>query len=337
MLACLLVGVIFPQDGMSVASVWDSLEPSINSSSNYGRAFVAEFMLTYILIFVIFAVVFDEIEEEKKQSMTLKGFANSRGLTLYTSTPQSKSGFAPIAIGCLIGVLTNMGATSSGGAFNPAGICFACFCALCFVAAVFRVCVSRIFPFRVHPRGPHLSFLRLRLGVFGPALFSAKWKDIWVYWIGDLLGAAAAAFTRYISISLPKLILLYSLLFTPHDPISIMRAFVSPIATTSSVLHPSEHSRDNHSNNTNQPTNEQTNSGGLTAWALKNQRAQNRQRTTGGARMSVANNRASLVAAAHAAAAEAEEANAALSGGARREGSDGSGTMEGYVRSDAQV
>lgn len=53
-----------------------------------------------------------------KDSMSFKTISDSRGLTLYTSTPQSKTGFAPFAIGFTIFSLSLIGG-SSGGAFNP--------------------------------------------------------------------------------------------------------------------------------------------------------------------------------------------------------------------------
>jgi len=81
--------------------------------------------------------------------------ANSYGLTLYSTSPQTKTGFAPFAIGFTVGFLTLIGGTVSGGAFNPAR-------------------------------------------VFAPALFSGKWTHQWVYWLGDLSGAACAAGIQFL-------------------------------------------------------------------------------------------------------------------------------------------
>jgi hypothetical protein len=50
--------------------------------------------------------------------MTLNVVSRSRGLTLYATTPQSKFGFAPIAIGFTVFGISQVGG-SSGGAFNP--------------------------------------------------------------------------------------------------------------------------------------------------------------------------------------------------------------------------
>jgi glycerol uptake facilitator-like aquaporin len=80
-----------------------------------GQAFLMEAVLTFILIYVIFAVAFDTIPSVKVQK------ANSGGkLTIYTTSGQTKAGFAPIAIGFTLGFLTFLGGTVSGGAFNPA-------------------------------------------------------------------------------------------------------------------------------------------------------------------------------------------------------------------------
>jgi len=81
--------------------------------------------------------------------------ANAYGLTLYSTSPQTKTGFAPFAIGFTVGFLTLIGGAVSGGAFNPAR-------------------------------------------VFAPALFSGEWKNQWVYWLGDLSGAAGAAGVQFL-------------------------------------------------------------------------------------------------------------------------------------------
>lgn len=81
-----------------------------------GRIFFTEFMLTFILgntllcprppprtilrlrlirvrwcaVFVVFTVAFETVEDRKRGLTKIKGFANSRGLTLYAANPQSK-------------------------------------------------------------------------------------------------------------------------------------------------------------------------------------------------------------------------------------------------------
>lgn len=113
-----------------------------------GKVFATEFFLTFILTYVAFTVAFEDAEQMKKQTMSVKSLSDSMGLTVYASTPQSKTGFAPFSIGFTVFSLSLIGG-SSGGAFNPARL-------------------------------------------FGPALFSGRWDAVWLYWIGEFLGAACA-------------------------------------------------------------------------------------------------------------------------------------------------
>ena len=117
-------------------------------SNTLGKVFATEFFLTFILSYVAFTVAFEEAEDEKKNNMSLKTMSDSKGLAIYASTPQSKSGFAPFTIGFAIFILSMIGGTS-GGAFNPGRI-------------------------------------------FGPAIFSGKWDYLWLYWLGEVIGASAA-------------------------------------------------------------------------------------------------------------------------------------------------
>lgn len=88
--------------------------------ANIGSVFAIEFFLTFILVFVIFTVAFEDVEQQKRATMSFRGVANSSGLTVYTTTPQSKTGFAPLAIGLTLGVLQAIGGSISGACFNPA-------------------------------------------------------------------------------------------------------------------------------------------------------------------------------------------------------------------------
>jgi glycerol uptake facilitator-like aquaporin len=85
-----------------------------------GSVFAIEFILTFILVFIIFTVAFEDVEQQKRATMSFRGVSNSRGLTLYSTTPQSKTGFAPLAIGVTLGALQAIGGTTSGSCFNPA-------------------------------------------------------------------------------------------------------------------------------------------------------------------------------------------------------------------------
>lgn len=82
------------------------------------KVFSTEFFLTFILTYVGFTVAFEDAERQKKESMSFKTISDSKGLTLYASTPQSKTGFAPFSIGLTIFSLTLISG-GSGGAFNP--------------------------------------------------------------------------------------------------------------------------------------------------------------------------------------------------------------------------
>jgi glycerol uptake facilitator-like aquaporin len=84
-----------------------------------GRVFATEFILTFVLTYVAFTIAFEDAESQKKDSMSIKGIQETRGLTIYASNPQSKTGFAPFVIGFTIFSLALISG-SSGGAFNQA-------------------------------------------------------------------------------------------------------------------------------------------------------------------------------------------------------------------------
>jgi len=46
--------------------------------------------------------------------MNLNTVSSTRGLTIYATTPQSKFGFAPLAIGFTVFSVTQVGGTSGG-------------------------------------------------------------------------------------------------------------------------------------------------------------------------------------------------------------------------------
>eukprot|EP01012_Entosiphon_sulcatum_P026186 TRINITY_DN31591_c0_g1_i1.p1 TRINITY_DN31591_c0_g1~~TRINITY_DN31591_c0_g1_i1.p1 ORF type:complete len:345 (-),score=41.09 TRINITY_DN31591_c0_g1_i1:9-1016(-) len=125
------------------------------------QAFLMEGTLSFILCYVVLATAFDQVERVDTSLSTALATANKdnplAGLTIYSVAGTSKSGFAPIAIGFAVGLLTMIGGGVSGGAFNPAR-------------------------------------------VFGPALVTGKIfteGSLWVYWIGDSLGAALAGLTQH--------------------------------------------------------------------------------------------------------------------------------------------
>lgn len=144
-LAMCLVTSMFHGD---MKAIHNAIAVVPGKDANLEKVFATEFFLTFILTYVAFTVVFEDAEQRKKETMSFKSMSDSVGLTLYASTPQSKTGFAPFSIGFTIFSLSLVGG-SSGGAFNPARL-------------------------------------------FGPALFSGKWDYLWLYWLGEILGASAA-------------------------------------------------------------------------------------------------------------------------------------------------
>jgi len=85
-----------------------------------------EFTLTYILVYVIFSVAFDTVENkvEIQQLPTSKeqGLENVEveKMVIYSTSGDSKALFAPISIGFQLGLLSLVGGSVSGGAYNPA-------------------------------------------------------------------------------------------------------------------------------------------------------------------------------------------------------------------------
>jgi hypothetical protein len=117
MISMCIVASMFQGDDMNI--IYSSVAIIPSKSADLGKVFATEFFLTFILTYVAFTVVFEDAEMRKKESMSIKSISDSVGLTLYASTPQSKTGFAPFSIGFTVFSLSMVGG-SSGGAFNPA-------------------------------------------------------------------------------------------------------------------------------------------------------------------------------------------------------------------------
>jgi glycerol uptake facilitator-like aquaporin len=112
-----------------------AVQPS--SGAQLYKVFFTELFLTFILTYVAFTAAYEEAEEALKAKsgavkkvVTLDSMDPSNvrgsilnrsegGLTLFSSNPQSKSGFAPFAIGFTLFVLACFGGTG-GGVLNPA-------------------------------------------------------------------------------------------------------------------------------------------------------------------------------------------------------------------------
>lgn len=112
----LIVISIFPDDhGQFIDAV--AIVPA--SDTYLGKIFATEFFTTFFLVYTAFTVAFEDAEKNKKDNLSVKTLADSRGLTVYASNPQSKTGFAPFSIGFTIFSMSLVGGTS-GGAFNQA-------------------------------------------------------------------------------------------------------------------------------------------------------------------------------------------------------------------------
>lgn len=91
------------------------------NSKDVSAFFFSEFCMTFALVFMSFTVAFEESEKEKIRSTPLRKLTESDGLSVYLSTPQSRTGFAPFAIGFMIFSM-NLMTGNSNSAFNPASL-----------------------------------------------------------------------------------------------------------------------------------------------------------------------------------------------------------------------
>lgn len=112
----LIVTAIFPD---SHSEFFDAIAIEPINDTYLGKVFATEFFTTFFLIYTAFTVAFEDAEKNKKDNLSVKTLADSRGLTVYASNPQSKTGFAPFSIGFTVFSLSLVGGTS-GGAFNQA-------------------------------------------------------------------------------------------------------------------------------------------------------------------------------------------------------------------------
>jgi len=124
--------------------------------ANIGNAFLTELILTFILVYVIFAVAFDTVDNKNVQVVNTPGGKQKKG-------------------GNSLTIYTTSGATKAG--FAPIAIGFT-LGFLCFMGG--SVSGGAFNPARV----------------FGPALVGNVWKDHWLYWIADFLGAGMAGYTQ---------------------------------------------------------------------------------------------------------------------------------------------
>jgi glycerol uptake facilitator-like aquaporin len=113
--AMIVVTVIF-SGGMGHIYNFLSVEPA--EGANLGKVFATEAFLTFFLTYTAFTVAFEDAELQKKESMSIKKISDAKGLTLYATTPQSKTGFAPFSIGFVLFSISLISGTS-GGASTP--------------------------------------------------------------------------------------------------------------------------------------------------------------------------------------------------------------------------
>jgi len=106
--AALLIAACFPSGINAVRSV--AVHPA--SDVSLGQAFWIEVILSFIFVYVIFATAFDTVESGTKGKKMMK----------YSTSGETKAGYAPIAIGFTLGACVFCSGSISGGAFNPARV-----------------------------------------------------------------------------------------------------------------------------------------------------------------------------------------------------------------------
>jgi len=148
--------VTFPDSSSRLASLALTPPAEINAIHHI----TMEFTLQFILVFVIFSVAFDTVDSRSVEIKQLPGDAdvgakdvNVQKMVIYSTGGDSKSLFAGVSIGFQLGLLSLVGGSVSGGAYNPAR-------------------------------------------AFGAAMISGVWSDQWIIWLGDLCGAALAAYVQ---------------------------------------------------------------------------------------------------------------------------------------------
>ncbi|KAJ3389054.1 hypothetical protein HDU92_001183 [Lobulomyces angularis] len=118
-LATIWVMAVFPKHLPTGITVSNALVVNLDANTKLVNAFFMEVTLSFILVYVIFATAFDTVDTNPVKVDGGKG-AVGNNLTIYTTSGNSKAGFAPIAIGFTLGFLGLLGGSVSGGCFNPA-------------------------------------------------------------------------------------------------------------------------------------------------------------------------------------------------------------------------
>ncbi|KAH6560726.1 hypothetical protein BASA50_007238 [Batrachochytrium salamandrivorans] len=159
-IATLFLFVVFPGvGGNGVTSIPSFLVVDIDSSAHIVQAFFMELILTFILVYVIFATAFDTVD--------------TKGVKVNTGNGERDQ-----TSGNNLTIYTTSGTTKAG--FAPLAIGFT----LGFLGLIGGTVSGGAFnPARA----------------FGPTLISGQgWTHHWIYWVGDLTGAALAGWAQHL-------------------------------------------------------------------------------------------------------------------------------------------
>lgn len=177
-----------------------------------GRIFFTQVLGTFMLTYVAFTMGYEEAALEKEAESKVKQVHASDGLYLFSSSPQSKTGFAPFAVGFIVFVAAVYGG-SSGCLLNPSRM---------FGPAIFSGSMPSFFGFMSVPSCMVERYLRayrpnLRMYVYivcmilsfssiltsMPAYIhtylllcgmpTGVWDYFYLYWLGMFTGAGLAA------------------------------------------------------------------------------------------------------------------------------------------------
>lgn len=119
--------VVFPKaHDEQFKSIPLSVVVDIDKTAGVAHAFFMEMSLTFVLVYVVFATAFDTVDTTGAVKVAADGTKSGgdagKNLTIYTTSGNTKAGFAPVAIGFTLGFLGLLGGSVSGGAFNPARV-----------------------------------------------------------------------------------------------------------------------------------------------------------------------------------------------------------------------
>eukprot|EP01089_Gocevia_fonbrunei_P009231 TRINITY_DN212_c0_g2_i1.p1 TRINITY_DN212_c0_g2~~TRINITY_DN212_c0_g2_i1.p1 ORF type:complete len:374 (-),score=80.33 TRINITY_DN212_c0_g2_i1:542-1543(-) len=117
-IAAIMISMLYPEGNQAVKSVAIRRATDITT----GQAFFVEMCTTFVFVYVIFAVAFDTVESVKVKTGSGGETTIGRSLVIYTTSGQTKAGFAPIAIGCTLGACVFASDAVAGGGFNPARV-----------------------------------------------------------------------------------------------------------------------------------------------------------------------------------------------------------------------